>query len=128
MVFDMATASMAKGEVMIAARDGHIFSVGVWWDENVNPSNGPKEILKGVLLTFGGYKSDGIALMVKLFAAGLTGDFFLIKRKRMIMVMVPVQKGGGIVYYSHKSRNYSGYWLEEALWNVFWKIIIIWWS
>ncbi|MDA0763020.1 MAG: hypothetical protein O3A39_01165 [Proteobacteria bacterium] len=29
-VFDMAPASMAKGEVMIAARDGHIFSVGVW--------------------------------------------------------------------------------------------------
>ena len=22
--------------------------------------------------------------------------------------MVPVQKGGGIVYYSHKSRNYAG--------------------
>ena len=97
MFFDMATASMAKGEVMIAARDGHIFPVGVWWDENVNPSNGPKEILKGVLLPFGGYKSDGIALMVKLFAVGLTGDFFLIKRKIMIMimVMVPVQKGRG---------------------------------
>ena len=76
MVFDMATASMAKGEVMIAARDGHIFSVRVWWDENVNPSNGPKEILKGVLLPFGGYKSDGIALMVKLFAARLDRRFF----------------------------------------------------
>ncbi|MAK05730.1 MAG: oxidoreductase [Rhodospirillaceae bacterium] len=75
-VFDMATATMAKGEVMIAARDGHSLSDGVGLDENGEPSNDPKEILKGVLLPFGGYKGSAISLMVELFAAGLIGDVF----------------------------------------------------
>ncbi len=75
-VFDMATATMAKGEVMIAARDGHSLPDGVGLDQNGQPSNDPKEILKGVLLPFGGYKGSAISLMVELFAAGLTGDVF----------------------------------------------------
>ncbi len=75
-VFDMATATMAKGEVMIAARDGHPLPDGVGLDENGKPSNDPTEILKGVLLPFGGYKGSAISLMVELFSAGLTGDVF----------------------------------------------------
>ena len=75
-VFDMATATMAKGEVMIAARDGHSLPDGVGLDQNGEPSNDPKEILKGVLLPFGGYKGSAISLMVELFAAGLIGDVF----------------------------------------------------
>ena len=75
-VFDMATATMAKGEVMIAARDGHSLPDGVGLDVNGKPSNDPKEILKGVLLPFGGYKGSAISLMVELFAAGLIGDVF----------------------------------------------------
>jgi len=75
-VFDMATATMAKGEVMIAARDGHMLPDGVGLDQNGKPSNDPKEILKGVLLPFGGYKGSAISMMVELFAAGLTGDVF----------------------------------------------------
>ena len=75
-VFDMATATMAKGEVMIAARDGHPLPDGVGLDANGKPSNDPAEILKGVLLPFGGYKGSAISLMVELFAAGLTGDVF----------------------------------------------------
>ena len=75
-VFDMATATMAKGEVMIAARDGHNLPDGVGLGENGEPSNDPKDILKGVLLPFGGYKGSAISMMVELFAAGLTGDVF----------------------------------------------------
>ena len=75
-VFDMATATMAKGEVMIAARDGHSLPYGVGLDQNGEPSNDPKEILKGVLLPFGGYKGSAVSLMVELFAAGLIGDVF----------------------------------------------------
>ena len=75
-VFDMATATMAKGEVMIAARDGHELPNGVGLGPDGKPSNDPKEILKGVLLPFGGYKGSAISLMVELFAAGLTGDCF----------------------------------------------------
>ena len=80
-VFDMATATMAKGEVMIAARDGHNLPDGVGLDANGQPSNDPKEILKGVLLPFGGYKGSAISMMVELLAAGLTGDVFSYEAK-----------------------------------------------
>ena len=61
---------------MIAARDGHELPNGVGLGPDGKPSNDPKEILKGVLLPFGGYKGSAISLMVELFAAGLTGDCF----------------------------------------------------
>ena len=75
-VYDMATAAMAMGEVQIAARDGHSVPQGTGLDEKGEPSIDPKEIAKGVLLPFGGYKGSAIALMVELLAAGLTGDNF----------------------------------------------------
>jgi delta1-piperideine-2-carboxylate reductase len=52
------------------------FQTGVGLGENGEPSNDPKEVLKGVLLPFGGYKGSAISMMVELFAAGLTGDVF----------------------------------------------------
>ena len=45
----MATSTLAMGDVQIAARDGHRSSwTGLGPDGN--PSDDPKEILKGVLL------------------------------------------------------------------------------
>jgi delta1-piperideine-2-carboxylate reductase len=75
-VYDMATAAMAMGDVHIAARDGHDVPLGTGLDADGNPSNNPAEIVKGVLLPFGGYKGSAIALMVELLAAGLTGESF----------------------------------------------------
>lgn len=76
MVFDQASATQAMGEVMIAARDGHELPPGVGLDAEGNPSNDPNEVLKGVLLPFGGYKGSAIAMMVELLAAGLVGEHF----------------------------------------------------
>lgn len=75
-VYDMATAAMAMGDVQIAARDGHDVPSGTGLDAEGNPSNDPAVIAKGVLLPFGGYKGSAIALMVELLAAGLTGEQF----------------------------------------------------
>ena len=75
-VFDMATSRLAMGDVQIAARDGHKLPEGTGLGPNGNPSNDPKEVLKGVLLPFGGYKGSAISLMVELLSAGLTGDYF----------------------------------------------------
>ena len=42
------------------------------------PSDNPADILKGVLLPFGGYKGSAISLMVELLAAGNDRrEFFL---------------------------------------------------
>lgn len=75
-VYDMATAAMAMGDVQIAARDGHDVPPGTGLDADGNPSTNPAAIAKGVLLPFGGYKGSAIALMVELLAAGLTGEQF----------------------------------------------------
>ena len=76
-VFDMATAAMARGEIMLAARDGHDVPLGAGLDANGNPTQDPNAILDGgVQLPFGGYKGSAIALMVELLAAALIGERF----------------------------------------------------
>lgn len=75
-VFDQASAAMAKGEVMIAARDGHELPMGVGVDANGTPTTDPNAILKGSLLPFGGHKGSCIAMMVELLVAGLIGESF----------------------------------------------------
>ena len=76
-VFDMATAAMAKGEVQVAARDGHSVPLGTGLDANGEPTTDPAAIANGgVLLPFGGHKGSAIALMVELLAGGLLGESF----------------------------------------------------
>ncbi len=75
-VFDMATSTLAMGDVQIAARDNHDVPTGTGLGPDGKPSDDPKEIIKGVLLPFGGYKGSAISLMVELLSAGLTGDNF----------------------------------------------------
>ena len=75
-VFDMATSRLAKGDVQIAARDGHAVPPDTGLGPDGQPTDDPAEILKGVLLPFGGYKGSAIAMMVEFLAAGMTGDYF----------------------------------------------------
>ncbi|MEM6586859.1 MAG: Ldh family oxidoreductase [Pseudomonadota bacterium] len=75
--YDMATASMAMGDVQIAARDGKTVPEGTGLDAEGQSTTDPAKIAGGgVLLPFGGYKGSAIALMVELLAAGLTGERF----------------------------------------------------
>lgn len=81
-VYDMATASMAMGEVQIAAREGHDVPMGTGLDSKGNMTTNPAEIADGgVLLPFGGYKGSAIAMMVELLAAGLVGENFSFEAK-----------------------------------------------
>jgi delta1-piperideine-2-carboxylate reductase len=73
-VFDQASSLMARGEVMIAARDGHSLPEGAGIDADGNPSTDPNAVLKGALLPFGGYKGASLAMMVELLAASLVGE------------------------------------------------------
>ena len=76
-VFDMATASMAMGEVQVAKREGHKVPLGTGLTKNGKETTDPGEIVDGgVLLPFGGYKGSGIAMMVELLAGALVGDNF----------------------------------------------------
>ena len=76
MVFDQASSATARGELQIAARDGHEAPPGAGLGPDGQPTTDPAEILKGVQLPFGGYKGSAIALMVELMTGGLSGGFF----------------------------------------------------
>ncbi|MBL9215872.1 MAG: Ldh family oxidoreductase [Opitutaceae bacterium] len=76
MVIDMATAAKALGEVQVAARDGHEVPLGTGLDAGGKLTTDPREILKGMLLPFGGHKGSAIALMVELLAAGAVNENF----------------------------------------------------
>jgi len=81
-VYDMATAAMAMGEVQVAAREGHDVPPGTGLDKNGAPTTDPAAIADGgVLLPFGGYKGSAIAMMVELLAAGLIGENFSFEAK-----------------------------------------------
>jgi len=76
-VYDMATASMAMGEVQVAKREGHKVPLGTGLTKDGKETTDPAKIVDGgVLLPFGGYKGSGIAMMVELLAGALVGDNF----------------------------------------------------
>jgi len=76
-VYDMATASMAMGEVQVAAREGHKVPIGTGLNKDGKETTDPNEIANGgVILPFGGYKGSGIAMMVELLAGALLGEAF----------------------------------------------------
>lgn len=74
LVWDQASAAMARGEVKIAARDGESVPVGVGVGPDGNETTDPAEVLEGAQLAFGGYKGASIALMVDLMAGPLLGE------------------------------------------------------
>ena len=80
-VFDMATASMAKGEIQIAARDGHPVPLGTGLSPLGELTTDASEIDKGVLLPFGGHKGSVIALMIELLSGPLVGETFSYESK-----------------------------------------------
>lgn len=76
-VFDMATAAKARGDIGVAARDGHELPSGTGLDAKGNPTTDAKKVHDGgVILPFGGYKGSAISTMIELLAAGLVGDYF----------------------------------------------------
>ena len=81
-VYDMATATMAMGEVQVAMRDGNEVPLGTGLNKEGKPTSNPAEIIDGgVLLPFGGYKGSAISMMIELLSAGLVGDLFSFEAK-----------------------------------------------
>ncbi|MEQ9335289.1 Ldh family oxidoreductase [Thalassobaculum sp.] len=77
LVFDQASSALARGEIMIAAREGHEVPPGTGIDADGNATTDPKAILDGgAQLPFGGYKGASIALMIELLVGALIGDKF----------------------------------------------------
>ncbi|KAB0679064.1 Ldh family oxidoreductase [Aureimonas leprariae] len=77
LVFDMATSSMANGDVQLAAREGRALPADTGIDRAGRPTTDPKAVLDGgALVSFGGHKGAALSLMVEIFCAALVGGGF----------------------------------------------------
>lgn len=75
LVFDQASSAMARGDIMLHARDGKPVPDNVGIDAGGVPTNSPDKILEGAQLGFGGYKGASLGLMIELLAGPLMGEF-----------------------------------------------------
>jgi delta1-piperideine-2-carboxylate reductase len=126
-VFDQASAAMARGEIMIAARDGHAVPEGVGVDAEGRPTTDPHAILAGAQLGFGGYKGALLAMMVELLAGPLIGDMLSIEAHEddggakaaphggeLILALDPARFGDPEGFMAHGERLFAAILAQEG--------------
>ena len=72
-VVDLSLSEVARGKLMVAAREGRAIPVGWALDKDGNPTTDPKAGLDGMMLPAGGAKGAMLALVVELLCCALTG-------------------------------------------------------
>jgi (2R)-3-sulfolactate dehydrogenase (NADP+) len=75
-VVDMATSTVARVNVIAAAKRGETLPEGWALDSHGKPTTDPAEALAGMNAPLGGAKGYGLAMMVDVLSAGLTGANF----------------------------------------------------
>ena len=94
LAFDQAASVIARGDVMIHARDGHPVPEGTGLDKEGKPTTDGAAILDGgVQLAFGGYKGSAIALMIELMAGAMIGEVFSFEAKETAVPGCPFNGG-----------------------------------
>jgi (2R)-3-sulfolactate dehydrogenase (NADP+) len=76
LVIDLSLSEVARGKLMVAAREGRDIPLGWALDAQGNPTTDPKAGLAGSMLPMGGVKGAMLALIVELVACALTGAHF----------------------------------------------------
>ena len=73
---DLSLSEVARGKLMVAAREGREIPLGWALDKNGQPTTDPKAGLDGMMCPAGGVKGAMLALMVELLCVALTGASF----------------------------------------------------
>jgi LDH2 family malate/lactate/ureidoglycolate dehydrogenase len=73
-VLDLATTVVARGRIILHAKQDKPLAPGWAFDESGLPTTDPHAALKGLLAPIGGYKGYGIMLAVDLICGVLTGS------------------------------------------------------
>jgi delta1-piperideine-2-carboxylate reductase len=79
LVFDQASSAMARGEIQIAARDGHDVPLTAGIGPDGEETTDPNVVLQGAQLGFGGYKGAALAMMIELISGPLIGSFLSVE-------------------------------------------------
>ncbi len=111
LVFDQASAAMARGEIQLAARDGHRVPETAGIGPDGESTTDPNVVLQGAQLGFGGYKGASLALMIELIAGPLIGEFLSIESQEDDGGRKGPPKGGELIVALDPRLfgNYSGY-------------------
>lgn len=75
-MIDLSLSEVARGKLMMAAKNGTAIPLGWALDKNGQPTTDPKAGLEGSMLPMGGVKGAMLALMVELMVTSLTGARF----------------------------------------------------
>lgn len=73
LVIDLSLSEVARGKLMVAARDGRPIPLGWALDREGKPTTDPRAGLEGSMLAMGGTKGATLALVVELLVTALTG-------------------------------------------------------
>lgn len=76
MVIDLALSEVARGKIMVAAREGRAIPEGWALDSEGRPTTDPKAALDGAMLATGGTKGAALALIVEVLCVALGGAAF----------------------------------------------------
>jgi (2R)-3-sulfolactate dehydrogenase (NADP+) len=72
-LIDLSLSEVARGKIMVAAKQGVPIPLGWALDAHGNPTTDPKAALAGMMLPMGGVKGAMLAMMVELLVTTLTG-------------------------------------------------------
>jgi delta1-piperideine-2-carboxylate reductase len=127
MVFDQASSSMARGEIMIAARDGHNVPETAGIGPNGEATTDPNVVLAGAQLGFGGYKGASLAMMIELLAGPLIGQFLSLesaqddagrggppKGGELIIALDPAKFGDAHGFLDHGEKLFAAVLSQEG--------------
>jgi (2R)-3-sulfolactate dehydrogenase (NADP+) len=117
LIVDLSLSEVARGKLMIAAKEGKEIPLGWALDCNGNPTTDPAAGLEGSMLPMGGTKGAMLALVVELLVTALTGaamgfeanSLFVDEGNRprigqAFLVIDPGALGGNDVYFERIQR------------------------
>ena len=76
LLLDMATTTIAYGKARVAHNKGEAVPAGALIDADGHPTTDPRGLIaggRGALLSFGGHKGSGLAVMCEVLAAAMIG-------------------------------------------------------
>jgi (2R)-3-sulfolactate dehydrogenase (NADP+) len=76
LVIDMSLSAVARGKLLVAAKNGQSIPEGWALTADGKPTTDPQEGLKGLMVPLGGDKGALLALIVELLVVGLSGSRF----------------------------------------------------
>ena len=76
LVIDMSLSAVARGKLLVAAKNGEAIPEGWALTADGKPTTDPQEGLKGLMVPLGGDKGALLALIVELLVVGLSGSRF----------------------------------------------------